>query len=75
MNELSNVGNTITSLKQKDLVKVILCGDKFSDGNNSQNMMGTKTLIATEIKVYSPQTSNLLDTLNDSTNQFFEQYY
>ena len=75
MDELSNVGNTITSLKQNDLLNVILYGDKNFDSNNNQSMMGTKTLIGTAIKVYSPQSSNLSDTLNDSTNHFFEQFY
>ena len=42
MNELSKVGNTITSLKQNDLLNVILCGDKNFDSNNNQSMMGCK---------------------------------
>ena len=66
MDELSNVGNTITSLKQNDLLNVILYGDKNFDSNNNQSMMGTKTLIGIAIKVYSRQPSNLL------TNHFFE---
>ena len=66
MDELSNVGNTITSLKQNDLLNVILYGQKNFDSNNSQSMIGTKTLIGIAIKVYSPQPSNL------STNHFFE---
>ena len=75
MDELSNVGNTITPLKQNDLLNVILYGDKNFDSNNNQSMMGTKTLIGTAIKVYSPHPSNLSDTLNDSSNHFFEQFY
>ena len=62
-NELSNVGNTITSLKQNDILHVILYGDKNFDNDNNQNMMGTKTLKAIEIKVYLPQPSNLSDTI------------
>ena len=68
MNVLSNVSNTITSI-------VILHGDKNFDKNNNQSVMGTKTLIAIAIKIYSLQPSNLSDTLNDSTNHFFEQFY
>ena len=64
MNELSNVGNTFTFLKQNDLLNVILYGGKNFDSNNNQSLMGTKTLIAIAIKVYSPQPSNLSDTLN-----------
>ena len=64
MDELSNVGNTITSLKQNDLLNVILYGDKNFDSKNNQSMMETKTLIGIRIKVYSPQPSNLSDTLN-----------
>ena len=75
MDELSNVGNTITSLKQNDLLNVILYGDKNVDSNNNQSMMGIKTLIAIAIKVYSSQPSNLSDTLNNSMNHFFEQFY
>ena len=71
MNELSNVDNTITSLKQEDLLNVILYGDKMFDSSNNQSMIGTKTLIEIAIKVYSPQPSNLSDTLCDSTNHFF----
>ena len=66
MDELSHVGNTITSLKQNDLLNIILYGEKNFDSNDNQSMMGTKTLIGTSIKVYSPQPSNL------STNHFFE---
>ena len=44
MDELSNVGNPITSLKQNDLLNVILYGDKSFDSNNNQSMMGTKAL-------------------------------
>ena len=43
MNELSNVGNTITSLKQEDLLNVILYVENIFDSNNNQTMMGTKT--------------------------------
>ena len=64
MNELINVGNTFTFLKQNDLLNVILYGGKNFDSNNNQSLMGTKTLIAIAIKVYSPQPSNLSDTLN-----------
>ena len=64
MDKLSNVGNTITSLKQNDLLNVILYEDKHFDSNNSQSMIGTKTLIVIAIKLYSPQPSNLSDTLN-----------
>ena len=64
MNELTNVGNTITSLKEKDLVNVILYGDKNFDSSNSQSMMGTKALLGIAIKAYSPQPSNLSDTVN-----------
>ena len=64
MNELSNVGDTFTFLKQNDLLNVILYGDKNFDSNNNQSLMGTKTLVAIAIKVYSPQPSNLSDTLN-----------
>ena len=66
MNELNNVGNTITSLKQNDLLNVILCGEKNFHSNNNQSMMGTKALIGISIKVYSPEPSTL------STNHFFE---
>ena len=58
MNELSSVCNTITSLKQNDLLNVILYGRKNFDSNNNQSMKRTKTLIAIAIKVYSPQPSN-----------------
>ena len=75
MDELSNVGNTITSLKQNDLLNGILYGDKNFDSNNNQSMMGTKALIGIAIKVYSSQPSNLSDTLNNSMNHFFEQFY
>ena len=51
MDELSNVGNTITYLKQKNLLNVILYGDKNFDSNNNQGMIGTKSLIATTVKV------------------------
>ena len=51
MDELSNVGNTITYLKEKNLLKVILYGEKNFDSNNSQGMIGTKTLIARTVKV------------------------
>ena len=61
MDELSNVGNTITSLKQNDLLNVILYGQKNFDSNNSQSMIGAKTLIGIAIKVCSPQPSNLSD--------------
>ena len=64
MDELSNAGNTITSLKQNDLLNVILHGDKNFDSKNSQSMIGTKTLIGIAIKVYSLQPSNLSDTLS-----------
>ena len=64
MDELSNAGNTITSLKQNDLLDVILYGDKNFDSKNSQSMIGTKTLIGIAIKVYSLQPSNLSDTLS-----------
>ena len=74
MDELSNLGNTITSLKQNDLLNVILYGEKNFDSNNNQSMMRTKTLKGIAIKVYSPQPSNLSDALNDSTNHFFEQF-
>ena len=40
--ELSNVSNTITSLKQNDLLNVILYGDKNFDSKNNQSMMETK---------------------------------
>ena len=50
MDELSNVGNTITYLEQKNLLNVILYGDKNFDSNNSQGMIGTKSLIATTVK-------------------------
>ena len=76
MNVLSNVSNTILlskSLKQNELLNVILHGDKNFDNNNNQSIMGTKTFIA--IKVYSPQPSNLSDILSDSTNHFFEKSY
>ena len=63
MDELSNVVNTITSLKQNDLLNVMLYGEKNFDSNNSQSMIGTKTLIGIAIKVYSPQPSNLSHTL------------
>ena len=66
MDELSNVGNTITSLKQNDLLNEILYGYKNFNSNNNQSMMGTKTLAGISIKVYSPQPLNL------STNHFFE---
>ena len=62
MNELSNVGNSITSLKQNDILNVILYGDKNFDSNNNQSMMGTKTFVAIAMKVYSPQPPNLSDT-------------
>ena len=75
MDELNNVSNNITSLKQNDLLNVILYWDKNFDSNNNQSMMGTKTFIGIAIKVYSPQSSNLSDTLNDSTNHFLEQFY
>ena len=75
MDELSNVSNNITSLKQNDLLNVILYWDKNFDSNNNQSMMGTKTFIGIAINVYSPQPSNLSDTLNDSTNHFLEQFY
>ena len=75
MDELSNVGNTITSLKQNDLLNGILYGNKNFDSNNNQSMMGTKALIGIAIKVYSSQPSNLSDTLNNSMNHFFEQFY
>ena len=64
MDELSNVDNTITSLKQNDLLNVILYGDKNVDSTSNQSMIGTKTLIGIPIKVYSPQPSNLSDALN-----------
>ena len=64
MDELSNIGNTITSLKQNDLLNVILYGAKKFDSNNNQSIIGTKTLIGIIIKVYLPQPSNLSDTLN-----------
>ena len=50
MDELSNVGNTITSLKQNDLLNVNLYRDKNFDRNNSQSAIGTKTLIGTQSK-------------------------
>ena len=75
LNELNNVGKTVTSLKQNDFLNLILYGDKNFDSNNNQNIMETKTLIAIAIKVYSPQPSKLSDTLNDSTSHFFEQFY
>ena len=74
MNELSIVGNTITSLKQYDLLNVIRYRDKNFESNKNQSMMGTQTLIGIAIKVYSAQLPNLSD-LNDSTNDFFEQFY
>ena len=61
--------------EQKDLLNVILYWDKNFYSNSNQSMMGTKTLIAAEIQVYSPRPSNLSETLNDSTNHFFEQFY
>ena len=64
MTELSNVGSTITSLKQNDLLIVILCGDKNVDSTSNQSMIGSKTLIGIAVKVYSPQSSNLSDALN-----------
>ena len=64
MDELSNVGNTVTSLKQNDLLNVILYAEKNFDSNNNQSMIETRTLIGIAIKVYSPQPSNLSDTLN-----------
>ena len=45
MDELSNVDNIITSLKQNYLLNVILYGDKTFDSNKNQSMMGTKCLI------------------------------
>ena len=60
MDKLSNVGSTISSLKQNDLLNVILYGDKQSN----HSMMRTKTLIGIAVKVYSAQTSNLSDALN-----------
>ena len=69
-NELNHVGKTVTSLKQNDLLNLILYGDKNFDSDINQSMMGTKTLIAIAIKVYSLQPSNLSDILNDSTNLF-----
>ena len=75
MDELSNVGNTITSLKQNDFLNVILYEDKNFDSNNNQSVTGIKTLIGIAIKVYSLQPSDLSDTLNDWTNHFFEQFY
>ena len=65
MDELSNVGNTITSLKQNDFLNVILYEDKNFDSNNNQSVTGIKTLIGIAIKVYSLQPSDLSDTLND----------
>ena len=77
MKELSNVGNIVTSLKENDLLNVILYEDKNFDSLIAtvikESMIGTKTLIAIAIKVYSPQLSNLSDALDDSTNHFFEQ--
>ena len=75
MNELSNIGNTFTSLKQNSLLNIILYENKNFDSNSNQSMMGTKTLIAIAIKVYSLQPSNLSDTLNSSTNHLFEPFY
>ena len=75
MNELSNIGNTITSLKQNSLLNIILYENKNFDSNSNQSMMGTKTLIAIAIKVYSLQPLNLSNTLNNSTNHFLEQFY
>ena len=60
MDKLSNVGSTISSLKQNDVLNVILYGDKQSN----HSMMRTKTLIGIAVKVYSAQTSNLSDALN-----------
>ena len=64
MDEWSNVSNTITSLKQNNHLNVILYWDKKFNSNKNQSMMGTKTVIGIAIKVYSPQPSNLSDTLN-----------
>ena len=70
MNELNNVGNTITSLKQNDCDPA--WGQKLWQQQH-QSMMETKTLIEIVIKVYSSQPSNLSDTLNDLTNYFLGQ--
>ena len=70
VNELSNVSSTTTSLKQNDLPNVILYEDKNFDSHNNQSIMGTKTLTAIAINVYSPQPSILSDTLNDLRSHF-----
>ena len=74
MKELSNVGNIVTSLKENDLLNVILYEDKNFDSLIAtaikESMIGTKTLIAIAIRVYTPQLSNLSDALDDSTNHF-----
>ena len=74
MNVLSNVSNTITSLKlseENERLHVIMYGGKSFDKNTNRDTMGAKSLIATAItKVYSPPLSNLSDTLNDSTKHF-----
>ena len=74
MNVLSNVSNTITSLKlseENELLHVIMYGGKSFDSNTNRDTMGAKSLIATAVtKVYSPQPSNISDTLNDSTKHF-----
>ena len=69
-NELSNLDKSVTSLKQNDLLNLIPVWDKNFDSKNNQCMMGTKTLKAVAIKVYSSQPSNLSYILNDSTNLF-----
>ena len=46
MNELNNVSNTITSLKQNDLLNVILHGDKNFDSNSNQSIL-TATIKST----------------------------
>ena len=74
MKELSNVGNIVTSQKENELLNVILYEDKNFDSLIAtaikESMIGTKTLIAIAIRVYTPQLSNLSDALDDSTNHF-----
>ena len=65
LNVLNNVRPLLLlsrSLRQNKLLNLILYADKNFDNNYNQCIMGTKTLIAMAIKVYSPQPSNLSDT-------------